>query len=138
MVGAADALPWTLLLLAQEGAQPPPDKPVELAEGGVMGMFEVAEPAAQPRVEIRHGTGEAVAPCAPRLLPYAVLELVQALLAHVALAGFETVAEELEPLPRPPTVADMRLFGMQREAIFAHPGANLREGGLRLLACPAQ
>ncbi len=71
MVGAADALPWALFLLAQDGAQPLPDKPVELAEGGVMGMFEVAEPAAQQRVEISHGAGEAVAARASRLLPYA-------------------------------------------------------------------
>src|SRR5271165_2246321 len=103
-----------------------------------MGMFEVAEPAAQQWIEVSYGAGEAVAPCAPRLLSYAVLELVQALLAHVTLAGFETVAEELEPLPRLPTVADMRLFGVQREAVFAHPGAHLREGGVRLLARPAQ
>ncbi len=111
MVGAADALPWALFLLAQDGAQPPSDKPVELAEGGVMGMFEVAEPAAQQRVEILHGAGEAVAACAPRLLSYAVLELVQALLAHATPAGFETVAEELEPLPRLPAVADIVFSG---------------------------
>ena len=55
MVGAADAPPGALFLLAQDGAQSSPDKPVEFAEGGVMGMFEVAEPAAQQRVEIRHG-----------------------------------------------------------------------------------
>ena len=72
------------------------------------------------------------------VLSYAVLELVQALLAHVTLAGFERVAEELEPLPRLPAVADTRLFGMQREAVFAQPGAHLREGGVRLLARPAQ
>ena len=134
MVGAADAPPGALFLLAQDGAQPSPDKPVELAEGGVMGMFEVAEPAAQQRVEILHGAGEAVAACAPRLLSYAVLERVQALLAHLSPAGFETVAEELEPLPRLPAVTDMRLCGVQRETVFAHPGANLREGGVSLLA----
>ena len=70
--------------LAQDGALPPPDKPVELVEGGVMGMFEVAESAAQQRVEVSYGAGEAVAACAPRLLSYAVLELVQALLAHAS------------------------------------------------------
>ena len=68
MVGAADAPTGALFLLAQDGAQPPPDKPVELVEGGVMGMFEVAEPAAQQRVEVSYGAGEAVAACAPRLL----------------------------------------------------------------------
>ena len=94
MVGAADAPPGALFLLAQDGVQPSPDKPVELAEGGVMGMFEVAEPAAQQRVEIRHGAGEAVTARAPRLLSYAVLERVQALLAHLSPAGFEPVAEE--------------------------------------------
>jgi hypothetical protein len=46
VVGAADAAPAALLLLAPDGAQPSSDKPVELAEGGTMGMFEVAEPAA--------------------------------------------------------------------------------------------
>ena len=69
MVGAADAHARALFLLAQEGAQPPSDKPVELAEGGVMGMFEVAEPAAQQRVEISDGAGEAVAARAPSSSP---------------------------------------------------------------------
>src|SRR5208337_4821285 len=64
MVGATDTLPWALFLLAQDRAQAPPDKPVELAEGGVMGMLEVAEPAAQQWVEILHGAGEAVSACA--------------------------------------------------------------------------
>jgi hypothetical protein len=34
------------------------------------------------------------------------LSFVQALLAHVTPAGFETVAEELETFPRLPAVAD--------------------------------
>ena len=70
--------------------------------------------------------------------PDGVLELVQALLAHVAPAGFEPVAEELEPLPRRAAVADMRLLGMQRQAVRLHPRANLVECGVGGLACPAQ
>ena len=57
-------------------------------------------------------------------------------------AGAETLREMVRDigvlLPRLPAVADMRLFGVQREAVFAHPGAHLREGGVRLLARPAQ
>ena len=46
MVGAADAPTGALFLLAQDGAQPSPDKPVEPVESGAMGMFDVAEPFA--------------------------------------------------------------------------------------------
>src|SRR5208283_5649031 len=103
-----------------------------------MGVLEVAEPAAQRPVEVRHDAFEAVAARTLRLGPQGVLELVQALLAHVALAGFEPVAEELETLSRLPAVADMRLLGMPRKAVAAHPGAHVFESGFRLLARPAQ
>jgi hypothetical protein len=52
-----------------------------------------------------------------RLVPDAVPELVQALPAHEAPAGFEPVAQELEPLSRLPAVADVRLPGMPPEAV---------------------
>ena len=94
-----------------------------------MGVLEVAEPSPQRRVEVRDDAREAVAARPFRLVPEAVLELVQALLAHVALTGFEPVAEEVETLSRLPAVADMRLLGVQREAVVVHPGAHGFEGG---------
>src|SRR3984957_12651944 len=103
-----------------------------------MGLFEVGEPASQRPIEIGRDAREAVAPRTPRLHPDAVLQLGQALLAHVTLAGLEPVAEELETLSRLPAVADMRLLRMQREAVHRHPGAPVIESGFRLLARPAQ
>ena len=103
-----------------------------------MGVLEVGEPAAQQAVQIGHDACEGVASRTFRLGSDAVFQLGQALLAHVMLAGFEAVAEELEPLPRLPAVPDMRLLGVQREAVFAHPCAHVLEGGFRLLARPAQ
>src|SRR5208283_4054340 len=103
-----------------------------------MGVLEVGEPTAQHPVEVGHDARETLAPRAPRLLPDAVLELGQTLLAHMTLACFEPIAEELEPLPRLPAIADMRLLGMQREAVFTHPGTYVREGGVRLLARSTQ
>ena len=44
MIGAADALAGPLLLLAQQGAEPAPDKAVDAIEGAVMGMLEVNDP----------------------------------------------------------------------------------------------
>ncbi len=55
-----------------------------------------------------------------------------------AFAGFEPVAQELEPLSWDTAVADMRLLGMQRQAVLVHPGADLDEGGIGLLTGPAQ
>ena len=107
---------------------------VEPFESDAMGVLEVGEPTAQHPVEVGHDAREFLAPRAPRLLPDAVLELGQTLLTHMTLACFEPIAEELEPLPRLPAIADMRLLGMQREAVFTHPGAHVREGGVRLLA----
>jgi hypothetical protein len=71
-------------------------------------------------------------------VPDGVLELVQALLAHVAPAGFEPVAEELESLPRYAAIADMRLLGMQRPAVRLYPHAHLVKRGVGGLARPAQ
>ena len=107
-------------------------------EGVFMGVLEVGEPAAQQAVQIGHDACEGVASRTFRLGSDAVFQLGQALLAHVTLAGFEAVAEELEPLPRLPAVPDMRLLGVQREAVLAHPCAHVLEGGFRLLARPTQ
>src|ERR1700685_2226686 len=127
-----------LLLFTEKGTYPSTGESVEPFEDEVLGVLKITEPAAELPVEVRHDACEAVAARAFRLGPDGVLELSQALLAHVALAGFEPVAEELETLPRLPAVADMRLLGMQREAVSAHPSAYVFEGGFRLLARPAQ
>jgi hypothetical protein len=87
-----------LLLSAEKGAQPSAGECVEPFEDGVMGVLEVAEPADERPVEVLDDAREAVAARAFRLGPDRVFELYQALLAHVALAGFEPVAEELETL----------------------------------------
>ena len=111
----------TLVLLEQERTQPPSDEAVEILEGGWIGLLEVSEPTPQHPVEIDDHDCEAVASCPFRLIPDAVLELVQTLLAHEAPAGFEPVAQELEPFPRLPAVADMRLGRVQRQAIGRDP-----------------
>src|SRR5277367_51156 len=103
-----------------------------------MGVLEVGEPAAQRPVEVLDDAFEALAPRALRFGSDAVLQLVQTLLAYVTFAGLEPVAEELETLSRLPAVADVRLLGMQHEAVLVHPGAHGLEGGLRLLERPAQ
>jgi hypothetical protein len=119
-------------------AQPTPDRSVDGLEDVRVGMLEVAEPAAQGAIEIGDDALEAVAPIASRFLPDRVLELVQALLAHEPLASLEPVTEELEPLPRHPAVADMRLRRMQRQAVRRDPRSNLGQRGVGVLARPAQ
>ena len=46
MVGVTKSHARSFLLLAQERSQPPPDEAVDHAEGFVMGVLEVPEPAA--------------------------------------------------------------------------------------------
>ena len=51
MIDWTEAKARSPLLLTQERAQPSADELVQRNEGAGMGMFEVAEPAAQHRVE---------------------------------------------------------------------------------------
>ena len=78
-----------------------------------MGVLEVAEPAAQHRIETGNHAGKAVATGAPSLSSDAVLEPVEALLTYKALAALEPLAEEVEAFPGLTAVADMRLVRMQ-------------------------
>jgi len=48
------------LLLAQNGTQPPPDEAVEYAEHEWPGVFEVAKPSPQQRVEVCNDPLQAV------------------------------------------------------------------------------
>src|SRR5262245_21925406 len=127
-----------LILLHQQGSQSSSDHLVERLERAWTGLLEVPEPADQPLVQVRDHAREAVTPVATRLCPDALFQLVQTLLAHEPQAGFEPIAEELEPFPRLPAITDMRLLGMQRKTAFAYPYTNNIEGGFGLLARPAQ
>src|SRR5215216_1931618 len=99
MVGLTVSEAGALLLFAQERAQPPADELVEHDKSAGTGMFEVAEPAAQHRVEAVDDPRETLSARSSRLRPDIVLEAGQALLANKAPSGFEPVAEELKPLP---------------------------------------
>jgi hypothetical protein len=59
-------------------------------------------------------------------------------LANKVPSSFEPVAEELERFPGLPAVADMRLVGMQTQAVFSHPGTNLGQSSIGLFAGLAQ
>ncbi len=85
-----------------------------------MGLLEVPEPTAQDRVQIGDHLFEAEA--AICLGPYLVFQLVHALLAHEAIASFEPVSQERKAFPGFPTIADLRLGGLLRQAVGFHPG----------------
>src|SRR5262245_63968694 len=89
----------TFVLLAQHGPQAPPDHLIQLEEGARTSVLEVPEPAPECPVEIGDHDLQALPTGPPRLLPDRLLQLVQALLAHVTPAALEPVAEGLEPAP---------------------------------------
>src|SRR6266704_2232494 len=127
MVGSIIAHTRTAFLLAQHGPQSPPDQLVEIEEDVRIGVFEVAEPALERPVEINDDDLQALPSASPRLLADRLLQLVEALLAHVTPAALEPIAEELEPVPLLPAVGDPRLLGVLREAIRGHPRPDQRE-----------
>src|SRR5271166_4687716 len=127
MVLGAESERRTLLLLAQDCAQPSPDEAVEETELGWDSMLEIVEPSAERRIELAHDPFQAVAPAAPRRGAHSILERFQALLAHVSTPRLEPVAEEIEPLPRFARVADLRLVRMQRQAVGRRPRRDLAE-----------
>src|SRR4029453_10951652 len=129
MVAATESDSGSLLLLAQDGAQPSSNHPVECPEGVAMGMLEVAEPASEQWVEIGDDTRKTRPARPSRLGPDAVLEAGKALLAYPAPSGFEPVAEELEAFPRLPTIAEMGLHRTETQAIVRYPLADFRQGG---------
>src|ERR1700731_5323253 len=138
MVGLTASEAGTLVLLAQERAQPSADELVEHDKGAGMCVLKVAEPATQRPIEVSDDAREAVAARASRLHPDAVLEAGQALLADQTPTGFEPIAEEVEAFPGIPAIADMGLVRMQTQAVVVDEGTNLRQGGLGLFAALAE
>src|ERR1700722_2517099 len=99
MIGACLSEAGPARLLAQHRPQATPDQLVECEEGPRVGMLEASEPAPKRRVETGDHEGEASPPRPWRLFPNRLLELVQALLAHVTPTALEPVAEKLESVP---------------------------------------
>src|SRR5207245_7346239 len=96
-------------------------------EDARIGVLEVAEPALERPVEINNDDLQALPSGSPRLRADCLLQLVEALLAHVTAAAVEPIAEELEPVPLLSAVGDPRLLGVQREAVRGHPRPDQRE-----------
>src|SRR6202140_4055402 len=116
--------PGPLVLLAQDGPQPPPNETIKVAELEWCGVLEIAEPSPQRRIEIRDDPREAVTSAAYRLGPHLVLERSQSCLSHEPATRLEPVAEEIESLSRLLAVDDPRLVRMQGQAVGLWPGFN--------------
>src|SRR5205807_9792121 len=121
MVGFASSEPGPLVLLAQDGTQPPPNETIKVAELEWCGVLEIAEPSPQRRIEIRDDPREAVTSAAYRFSPHLILERSQALLSHEPAVRLESVTEEVESLPRLSAVDDPRLVRVQGQAIGRRP-----------------
>src|SRR6266481_7783906 len=117
----ASSEPGPLVLLAQDGTQPPPNETIKVAELEWCSVLEVAEPSPQRRVDIRDDPPEAVTSAAYRFGPHLVLERSQALVSHEPSPRFEPVAEEIESLPRLSAVDDPCLVRVQRQAVGRRP-----------------
>src|SRR6185295_5407828 len=72
MVSVAPAEAGSFFLLAQDRAQPSSHEAVDVREDVAMRVLEVAEPAAQARVQVAHDARQAVAARARGPLPNAV------------------------------------------------------------------
>src|SRR6202011_581712 len=77
----ASSEPGPLVLLAQQGTQPPPNETIKATELEWCGVLEIAEPTPQRRDDIRDDPREAVPSAAYRFNPHLVLSRFQALLS---------------------------------------------------------
>src|SRR5579872_3910170 len=109
MIGLAPAHAGTPLLLAQNGAQPPPDEAVQSPEQAWSGVLEVTKPPPQHRVDVSNDPLEAVAAATNRPDPHLVLEGLQTFGADEAHASFKPITQEVEALARLLAVTDFRL-----------------------------
>src|SRR5271165_3374150 len=138
VIGLASSESGPLLLLAQDGAQPPSYKAVDGTEHTRCRVLEISIPAAQRRIDITDDPSQAVTPRTDRPASHLAPERLQALLADKPPPRLEPVAEEVKPLPRLSAVTDPRLVRMQRQAILRHPRLNLAQGGFGLRLRAAQ
>src|ERR1039458_2214133 len=85
----ADSLPGTAASLFEDTAQSSPDKTVHGREHVGMAVLEIPIPATQGPVHVRHDFLPATSIPARCLLPYPVLQLLQALFARPFHAPLE-------------------------------------------------
>ena len=132
MIGTTVPACGPFVLLAQQGSQPSARALIELDDGISMSLLDVAKPASQRPVEIDDHGVEALTSRASGLVADRILELGQALLAHMPLPGLEPGTEDLEPLARNAAAAGMRFPWMRRQPVLGHPGPGPGEGGVSL------
>lgn len=103
-----------------------------------MGMFEVAVPAFQSRIERRNHAIDRMSAVTLRLGADPIAQRHQTFLAHPTLPCFEPVPQKLEPLPFDTAVPDMRFVRMQGQSVRAHPSAHPSQRRLRFLPTATQ
>jgi len=132
MVGLADSSTWSMVLLAQDGTQPPPHEAVDIGEHAGRGMLEVAEPSFEHRVKIFDDPLEALAPATSRFASYLVLERFQALLSDQSSPCLEPIAKEVKSLAGLPAVSEFGLVRMKRQAVGRCPFPDITKSLLGL------
>jgi hypothetical protein len=119
-------------------AQPSSDETVHQSKLRGDGVFEVFEPAAEPRVEVLDDPPQTVASASFRQGARLVLERLPALVAHESSSTPEPTAEEIESLAWLSRVADPRLVRMRRQPVGRRPRRDLARRRLRFLRRPTQ
>ncbi len=116
-VGERVPSPGSLLLLAQQCAQPAPHEAVHAVEGPRMSVLEVAVRALAHGVQFCDDAAQTVFACAPCPGPDTTAYRFQTLAPHPALSRLEVIAQEVEALVLLPTIPHVRLVRVENQSI---------------------
>ena len=112
VIAKASTLTRTMKLSAQDRPQTTTNKAVDRREGVLVCMLEIAEPAAQDRVDRRNDALDRIAPVTLGQGPEFIPQPHETLLAHLPLARLEPVTQKLEPLTLEPAIPKVGFVGM--------------------------
>jgi hypothetical protein len=112
VIAKAPTLTRTMKLSAQDRSQTSTNKAVDRREGVLVCMLEIAEPAAQDRVDRRNDGLDRIGPVTLGPGPDFIPQPHETLPAHQAAARLEPITQKLEPMTLQPTVPNVGFGGM--------------------------
>src|SRR5215470_9402628 len=120
----------TLVPSPQDRPKSSPHKAVDSLKRRRPRVFEVAKPAAQPRVEVCQNLRETAAPGPPRLLTNLVPQRLQTLGAHIPPPLGKPVPQKIKPFVVRAGLDNASFLQVETQAVLGHRRVHRRQHGL--------
>ncbi len=98
MIARCSTETWSLIPLAQDCSQPPPDKSVNVLESCSMGLLEVAKPAPEDGIEFLDDGFQATTASTTGLLSDLIPKCLAAFRTYPTPTGLKPIPQKFKPL----------------------------------------